>query len=328
MVKGSHSEFGYAGQALTGTLVVEIGSRIGAGVCGSLLAQLGATVVFVENANPHVPSAKGLHRCQFAAGKWSIVADPVRDNHTIRDLIECSDAVIGSSDIDGNIVPSDTLGHSIVCDITAYGRRGLLAGRPDSELQIQAVSGIVETTGTGDDLPLPIPLPIVEFMTGVYAAAATIAALMVRRASGVNQLIDMALYDCAFAAMATFLPRVLIGDEEPIGRMGNRHPMIAPWNVYRANDGWILICVGNDSQWQRLCELMRRPEVAADTRFVRTASRVANTVALDEIVQGWVGQMTTADCLACLSDIQIACGPVVKIDGHPREANLEYRNMI
>jgi crotonobetainyl-CoA:carnitine CoA-transferase CaiB-like acyl-CoA transferase len=328
MLEPSNRESDAADQALTDTLIVEFGSRIGSGVCGSLLAQLGVTVVLVEGADRHAASGKALHRCQFAAGKWSIVADPVRDREIIRNLIECSDAVIGSSDIDGDAMLAGALEHSIVCDITAYGRTGLLAGKPDSELQIQAVSGIVETTGTSDGLPVPIPLPIVEFMTGVYAAAATIVALMMRRATGVNQLIDMALYDCAFAAMATFLPRVLIGDEEPIRRIGNRHPMIAPWNVYRANDGWILICVGNDSQWQRLCDLMRRPELAADARFIRTANRLANTIALDEIVQGWVGLMTTADCLACLSAIQIACGPVARIDRHPREANLEYRGMI
>jgi crotonobetainyl-CoA:carnitine CoA-transferase CaiB-like acyl-CoA transferase len=328
MLEGTHDEFDGAGQALAGTLVIEMGSRIGAGVCGSLLAQLGATVVFVEEAEQHARPGKGFHRCQFAAGKLSIVVDPVRDRDRIRDLIKCSDAVIGSSDIDRNIVPADTVEYSVVCDITAYGHSGSFAGKPDSELQIQALSGIVETTGTSDGPPVPIPLPIVEFMTGVYAAGAIITALLVRRATGANQLIDMALYDCAFAAMATFLPRVLVGDGEPIRRIGNRHTMIAPWNVYRANDGWILICVGNDAQWQRLCDLMHRPELAADPRFIKTANRVANTIALDETVQGWVGQMTTADCLACLKVIEIACGPVAKIDRYPQEANLEYRKMI
>jgi crotonobetainyl-CoA:carnitine CoA-transferase CaiB-like acyl-CoA transferase len=325
MSDGLPPDTAYAEGALAGTLVVEIGSRIGAGVCGSLLAQLGATVVLIENPEQRERYGKVLHRAQFSAGKLSIVADAVREQGLIGDLIASSDAVIASTDIDG-VLASKTA--NVICDITAYGHTGALAGRPDSELQIQAVTGIMETTGLSDGPPVPIALPVVEFMTGVYAAGATIAALRVKAATGAGQRIDMALYDCAFASMATFLPRVLTGDTEPIRRIGNRHTMIAPWNVYQARDGWILICVGNDVQWQRLCGIMGRPEFAADPRFTKTADRVANTTAIDQIVQAWVHQRMTADCLASLNEAQIACGPVAIIDGHPREANLEFRQMI
>ena len=314
--------------ALAGTLVVEIGSRVGAGVCGSLLAQLGATVVLVEETGPRERCGKTLHRPQFAAGKLSIAVDSVSEAELVRNLIAASDAVIVSSDRDGNLLPPDATKRQILCDITAYGHTGALAGKPDSELQIQAVTGIMETTGLSNGPPVPIALPVVEFMTGVYAAGSTIAALRVKAATGVGQLIDMALYDCAFAAMATFLPRVLTGDSEPINRIGNRHMMIAPWNVYQARDGWILICVGNDAQWQRFCDIMRRPELASDPQFIKTADRVANDAAVDQLVQAWVGQHKTADCLASLNEAQIACGPVAPIDGYPREANLEFRQMI
>jgi crotonobetainyl-CoA:carnitine CoA-transferase CaiB-like acyl-CoA transferase len=311
--------------ALAGTLVVEIGSRVGAGVCGSLLAQLGATVILVEDAGQEQRSGKMQHRAQFSAGKLSIVADPVREPGLIGDLIASSDVVITSTDIDGALASKMV---NVVCDITAYGHTGALAGTPDSELQIQAVTGIMETTGLSDGPPVPIALPVVEFMTGVYAAGATIAALRVKAVTGAGQRIDMALYDCAFAAMATFLPRVLTGDTEPIKRIGNRHTMIAPWNVYQARDGWILICVGNDAQWQRFCDIMRRPEFATDAKFIKTADRVANAAAVDQLVQAWVGKRKTADCLAALNEAQIACGPVAPIDGHPREANLDFRHMI
>lgn len=314
--------------ALAGTLVVEIGSRVGAGVCGSLLAQLGATVVLVEDAGQKQRSGKALHRAQFSAGKLSIVADPAREPGLFRDLIASCDAVVCSSDQDGSLLPPGAAERQVVCDITAYGHTGALAEKPDSELQIQAVTGIMETTGLSDGPPVPIALPVVEFMTGVYAAASTIAALRVKAASGAGQLIDMALYDCAFAAMATFLPRVLTGDTEPIKRIGNRHTMIAPWNVYQARDGWILICVGNDAQWQRFCEILQRPELSDDPQFTKTADRVANAASIDQVVQAWVGQHKTADCLVSLNEAQIACGPVAPIDGHPREANLDFRQMI
>jgi len=317
--------------ALSGALVVELGSRIGAGVCGSLLSQLGATVVAVEPAG--AAAGKWRRRACFMAGKLSLAADldAPSDRDLLRDLIARCDALIVSSDVDGpgeRVVPAGIEAGAVVCDVTAYGATGPLAGQAASEWHIQAVSGIVETTGMLEGAPVPVPLPIVEFMTGVHAAAATVAALRVARAGGGGQRIDMALYDCAFSAMATFLPRPLAGSSEPIRRAGNRHAMIAPWNVYRARDGWILICVGSDAQWQRLCDIMGRAELAAAPHLGRTPGRLARAAEVDGLVQAWVGGRTIGACVDALNRAQIACGPIVRIDGYPREPNLEHRGMI
>jgi crotonobetainyl-CoA:carnitine CoA-transferase CaiB-like acyl-CoA transferase len=319
--------------ALDGVVVAELGSRIGAGVCGSLLAQLGATVVVVEPPAPGLVAGKWRHRAQFTAGKLSICTDPGKstDRELLRDLVARCDALIVSSDVDGGrdgFPPTGIEAQTIVCDVTAYGRTGPRAGRADSEWQVQALSGIVETTGMPDGPPVPIPLPIVEFMTGVYAAASVVAALRIRDASGAGQAIDMALYDCAFSAMATFLPRPLAGSKEPIRRAGNRHAMIAPWNVYKARDGWILICVGSDAQWQRLCEIMGRPDLRAAEQYARTPGRLARAGEVDAELQAWVDARSIGECAAALDEGEIACGPIVRIDGHPREANLEHRGMI
>ncbi len=322
-----------AGGALSGTTVLELGSRIGAGVCGSLLAQLGADVVLVEPNEPAGTRGKWRHRALFAAGKKSLRADPSRqeDRDLVRRLLARCNALIVSSDVDGDFAPSVPAGfeaEAVVCDVTAHGHSGPLAGRPDEEWQIQAMSGIIETTGMADGPPVPIPLPIVEFMTGVYAAAAVVAALREMRRSSAGQLIDMALYDCAFSAMATFLPRPLAGSREPVRRAGNRHAMIAPWNVYQARDGWLLVCVGSDAQWQRLCDIMGRPDLRAASEFARTPGRLARAGEIDALVQAWTGQHTLEACVHALNAAQIACGPIVCIDGHPREVNLDHRGMI
>jgi crotonobetainyl-CoA:carnitine CoA-transferase CaiB-like acyl-CoA transferase len=330
---GRESQASPAAGALDGVVVLELGSRIGAGVCGSLLAQLGATVVVVEPPASRRVAGKWHHRPQFTAGKLSVCVDP--DKPTDRDLLGSvlagCDALIVSSDMDGggeNALPAGIEADKVVCDVTAYGRDGPRAGQAHSEWQIQALAGIVETTGMADGAPVPIPLPIVEFMTGVYAAAATIAALRVRHACGVGQAIDMALYDCAFSAMATFLPRPLAGSKEPIRRAGNRHAMIAPWNVYKARDGWILICVGSDAQWQRLCEITERPDLRAAAQLARMPGRLARAGEIDAELQAWVSRHSIEECVAALNEGEIACGPIVRIDGHPREANLEHRGMI
>jgi crotonobetainyl-CoA:carnitine CoA-transferase CaiB-like acyl-CoA transferase len=315
--------------ALKDLLVLEMGGRVGASAAGSLLAQLGADVVFVERRTGDRQASMGSsckqrYRTQFAAGKRSLLFD----RELVASLAARADVIIASSD-DGeqDLDLSALSSHAVVCDVSAYGRTSANKAA-DTELQIQALTGIVETTGLSGASPLALPFPAVELMTGVYGAGAILAALKVRCLTGRGQLIDMALYDCAFAAMATFLPRVLTGDKTPIRRMGNRHPMIAPWNVYRAQDGWVLICVGNDAQWRRFCESIGKPGLAADARFLKTADRLSNNDAVDAIVQAWLDGQPLARAIETLSAIEIACGPVAPIDGHPREENLEYRSMI
>lgn len=316
--------------ALDGMLVLELGSRVGVGACGSLLAQLGAEVVLAEPAHGGRASAKRRSGANFEAGKLRLncVADPGLDR--FERLIEFADVIILSTDVDGS--PSWLNGLAtrkvIMCDITAYGRYGALAGQPDSEWQVQARSGIVETTGLGEGPPTLIPFPAIEMITAGYAAASILAAARVRRASGAGQRIDMALYDCAFSSMATFLPKVLVGGSGAIRRLGNKHAMIAPWNVYKAIDGWLLLCAGSDAQWGRLCDMIDRTDLRSDPRTARASERIRNTNLIDDVVQSWVGRHSVTRCIDRLGKAQIACGPVVSVDGYPREVNLEHRKMI
>lgn len=318
-------------QSLSGVLVIELGQRVGASVCGALLAQLGAEVVFVEYA-----AADGHHhtkltwRYSLAAGKRSLRLreGSADDLATVKQLVQRADVVLRSSDVDGSALRIPSVASDRVdCDVTAFGRGGSDAGVGWSDQLIQAVSGVLHTTGLPGEAPVAIDFPLVEFMTGSYAAAAVLAALRVRRRQGRSQAIDMALFDCAFHAMSTFLPPVLIGSGKAAGRVGNRHSMAAPWNVYRARDGWILICAASDVQWQRMCDVMDRPDLVTDPRFAALPDRVANSEDVDAAVQAWVGANTADECIARLGAASIACGPIAEIDGYPRERNIDYRRM-
>jgi crotonobetainyl-CoA:carnitine CoA-transferase CaiB-like acyl-CoA transferase len=310
-------------------IVTELGGRIGAGVCGSILAQLGATVVVPEGGT----GGKAEHRAQLMAGKLSIRLDAqaVSDVKLLDRLVARSDVLIVSSDVDPQL-PSyfgwlvDT--KRVVCNVTAFGDSGPLSGKPYSEAQVQALSGILDTTGTASAAPTPIQLPLVEFMTGIYAAIACQAALRVLRRGDGGQLIDMSLYDCAFAAMATFLPKLLSGSGGDVGRLGNRHALAAPWNIYRAADGWVLVCAVSDDQWRRITGVIDRPELARDPRYLRVADRIQRVDEVDAAVQEWVGRNTIVHCLAALAAVGIPSGPVAPVDCYPHEANLDHRGMI
>jgi crotonobetainyl-CoA:carnitine CoA-transferase CaiB-like acyl-CoA transferase len=314
--------------ALDGVTVLELGARVAAGVCGSLLAQLGATVVLVEGLPHGAGEPKWDRRAQAALGKLSLrpdLSDP-DEREVLARLVARADVVLISSDVDGALhtLPEGWREGRLVCDFTAYGE----SGRPDGEAQIQAVTGIIDTTGSSGSAPVLVPLPIVETMTGLYGASGVIAALRVVRRTGLTQPIDMSLYDCAFAAMATFLPRILAGAEGAPQRIGNNHAMISPWNVFQARDGWVLICAGTDVQWRRLCGVMGQEELAADPRYERIADRVRRSGEVDAAVQDWTARHSVDECVARLSAISIACGPVAEIAGHPDEPNLLERGMI
>lgn len=311
---------------LDGLIVTELGERIGVGVCGLLLAQLGAKVIVAEGLGS--AAGKFRHREQMLAGKLSVM--PRADASLLDRLVVQSDVVLFSSDLDPTRRPGawPDAETRIECDVTAFGGHGPLAGSPYSDVQIQAISGIIDTTGMPDAPPTPIRMPIVEFMTGVYAAAACLAALRVRKRDGRGQAIDMALYDCAFAAMSTFLPRLLDGSGANVGRVGNRHAMASPWNVYRARNGWVLVCAASDHQWRRICEVVGRPELAEDPRYLRVADRVARHSEVDGIVAAWVEHGTIEHCVEAFGRAGVPCGPVTQVDGYPREANLDHRKMI
>ena len=326
-----------AAGALDGITVLELGARFGASVAGSLMAQLGATVVFVEAAHSgDFAQPKWQARNQFAAGKQSLRVDVSsrEDQALLASLAAGSDVILTSSDVDALAFGGEPLAQmpaaAVVCDLTAFGASGPMKGLPATDAQIQALTGIMDATGVAGAPPRLLPLPLVEQLAGVYAAAGVLAALRARRAlPHCPPPVEIALYDVAFSAMTSFLAPALSGVEPAeTSRVGNRHTMAAPWNVYRAQDGWVLLCAGNDEQWERICGLIGERERGLSPGFARNADRVLRVDEVDAMVQAWTGLHSIAQCVEQLSAQGIPCGPVAAMDGYPREDNLEHRHMV
>jgi crotonobetainyl-CoA:carnitine CoA-transferase CaiB-like acyl-CoA transferase len=314
-------------RALDDIVVTELGDRDAVGICGSLLSQLGAIVIRVEPsrvARPH-----DARRVQLVAGKLSLSYDEssANDRALLSRLVARSDAVLTSSDVDpAGFQIAAQMSQNVICDVTAFGNTGPRAGEPMSEMQIQALSGIMHTTGHSDRPPLPISVPVTGYMTAAYAVAAILAALRVRRLQGFCQRIDIAMFDAAVVSLNGYLTGVLTGQVADRSRMGNRHTSIAPWNQYRTADGWILICAGSQSQWDRLCERMGRPDVAL--QFKTQPERVRRADEVDAIIEAWTRTMSMAECVDRLGSAGVACGPIAPVEGFAREANLDFRGMI
>ncbi len=315
-------------KALDGILVTQLGNRDAVLVCGTLLAQLGADVVVVEDTGL---SAAGENRLRaiHCAGKMSLAVDrgSKADREMLDDLLVRSDVVLTSSDVDpAGPGPALDAAQRIICDITAFGSTGPRAGEGLGEAQIQALSGLMDTTGYPDGPPVPIGVPVVGYITGTYAAAAVLAALRVRERQGVGQHVEVAMFDSAFLTLNAFLSGVLTGHAQDRTRMGNRHPSVAPWNLYETADGHVLITTGNQGQWERLCRAIGQPDLF--TRFETQAGRLAGVDEIDDRITGWTRRHTTRKCVDAMLEADVPSGPIAPIVDYPREANIDARGMI
>ena len=319
-------------QYLNGLNIVEIGSRISVAVCASLLAEAGAQVFFIEPPEGRgQDSRKWASRGLYAAGKSSVVADSgnADDRALVSALIAAADVVLISSDVEDAGWGALVAEHgetTIICDFTAFGQTGPMAGKPFDDALVQAMAGVAHTTGFADGPPVTLRVPLLEYSTGTYGASAIIAALMRRDQTGAVERIDMALYDSGVNALATFLP-AHFGGKAPM-RVGNQHAMCAPWNAYQASDGWVLLCSASNPPWERLCNVMGAPEYTTDPRFSELDNRMENRDAVNEIVQSWMGQHSVEEATRLLMAADVACGPILRMEDGVRDPNLRHREMI
>ena len=310
-----------------GLVVVELGTRLAAAACGSLLAMTGATVIVVEPADA-ASLGKFKNRAAACAGKRSIVvrAGNDADYALLRHALDAADVIVTSGDMPEVVSASPAdFPSAIICDITALAEPRAHAELLDDKL-VQALSGIAAVTGTAEGTATLSDAAVLDLGSGIYAAAAIAAALRVRRRHGGVQHIRSSMYGTAINGLTTYLPFHFDGKVPP--RAGNRHPMCAPWNAYKASDGWVLLCSANDDQWKRLCGVMRRPELATDGTLVKLVERVNNCDAVDAIVQEWMGARTVDEAVEALNKVDIAAGPIVAVDQLAHNGNVKHRGMV
>ena len=288
---------------LSDTRVLEIGTRIGVSICTGLLRDAGANVTTVKPASVDELRAAAAHADVVIT---SSDADPDWIGHALREAAQADPRLV-------------------TVDITGAGGFGPLAGLALTDLQVQAMCGLMDSTGVTGAPPTAIGFPVVEVSAGIYGAIGAAVALISRDRDGIGQEIDVALYDCAVNALTTFLPKALAGGSA--SRIGNRHPLGAPWNTYPTRDGWALICAVSDDQWTRLSGMID-PALASDSRFHAVADRVTHVDALDEIVSRWTSSFSTLDLLDRCEKFNIPCGPIVRVEDLAIDPNVVHRGMI
>ncbi len=271
-------------------------SRIMAGPwAGQILADLGADVVKVERPGagddtrgwgpPFLKDKSGRDTGDagyFLAvnrGKRSIAVDlaATEGQRIVQALARRADIVL--ENFKAGALAKFGLGYDdlsaahpglIYCSITGFGQSGPRRDQAAYDFMIQGMSGLMSVTGEADGKPGAGPqkvgVPIVDIMTGMYAAIAVLAALARRERSGQGEHIDIGMLDVGISFLANQAMNYLISGSAP-RRAGNAHPNIQPQDVFAARDGHLVLAVGNDDQFARFCDVLERPELAADERF-------------------------------------------------------------
>ncbi|MGB3147176.1 MAG: CaiB/BaiF CoA-transferase family protein [Paracoccaceae bacterium] len=315
---------------LAGLKVVELARILAGPWAGQILADLGAEVIKVEAPEgddtrrwgpPFVErdgdrSAAYFHACN--RGKKSVTADfrTAEGQAFVHSLLADADILIENFKVDGLKkygLDYDSLRQRfprlIYCSITGFGQTGPYAHRAGYDYIVQGMAGMMSITGEPDGQPQKVGVAVTDIFTGIYAATAILAAVHQRNSTGAGQQLDLALMDVAASVMSNQAMNYLVGGVAPT-RMGNAHPNLVPYAVFDCSDGWVIIATGNDGQYQRLCGLLGRPDLAKADRFLTNADRIANRAELTGLINAASRGFTKAALLAACEAEGVPAGPI------------------
>ena len=197
----------------------------------------------------------------------------------------------------------------VYCSITGFGQTGPYAPRAGYDYLAQGMGGIMSLTGESEGEPMKVGVGIADVVCGLFAANAIQAALRHRDLTGEGQHLDLALLDTQIAWLVNEGMNYLVSGQVP-RRLGNEHPNIVPYKVLPCSDGYFILAVGNDAQFQRFCEFAGVPELAEDKRFKTNASRVRNRDALYALLPEVTVKKPLDTWVDGLAEIGVPCGPV------------------
>jgi crotonobetainyl-CoA:carnitine CoA-transferase CaiB-like acyl-CoA transferase len=318
---------------LAGIRVLELARILAGPWAGQLLADLGAEVIKVERPGagddtrswgpPFVKGKDGerLDSAYYHAtnrGKRSVVADfdSKEGQELVRALAREADVLIENFKL-GGLKPFGLDYESlqqvnprlVYCSITGFGQTGPYASRPGYDFLVQGMGGIMHITGEPEREPMKIGVAFADVFTGLYAVIAIEAALIECARSGRGQHIDMSLLDALVGVLANQALNYLVSGSSP-NRMGNTHPNIVPYQVFPTSDGHVVIAVGNDGQFLRLCEVIATPDLAQDPRYASNAGRVAHRAELVARIAKETRRFTRAELLPALEKAGVPAGPI------------------
>ncbi len=335
---------------LKGIRVIELARVLAGPWAGQMLADMGADVIKIENPDggddtrawgpPFVESVDGenLSAAYYHAtnrGKRSITADlrTTEGCDLVRRLVATADLVIENFKRGGLVKYGldyqslKALNPKLIyCSITGFGQTGPYADFAGYDYIVQGMSGFMSITGEPDGQPMKAGVAIADIFTGIYSVTAIQAALIHAMRTGQGQHIDMALLDVQSAVLANQNMNYLISGKPPV-RLGNAHPNISPYEVVPTADGFLILAVGNDGQFSRLCKILGLADIASDERYATNKARVAHKADVRRIISIETLKWQKRDLLTACESNAVPAGPINSIEEMFADPQVEARGL-
>ena len=313
--------------ALAGVRVLDLSRVLAGPYCAMTLGNLGADVVKVERPGvgddtrrwgPPYAGGEATYYLSCNASKRGVTADLAHPEgqRLVRELAARADVLV--ENYKAGALEAWGLGYDalaavnpglIYCSLRGYAATGPYRDRPGYDFIAQAMGGIMSVTGEPEGEPMRLGVAIVDVTAGLYAAIGILAALQARAESGRGQHVEVNLLDAAAGWLVNVASAYLNTGATP-ARHGNAHASIVPYQTFAAADGYLAVAVGNDGQWQKLCLVIDRPDLAADPRYATNPGRVDHRGALIPDLAATFATRQVDEWIARLDAAGVPAGPI------------------
>src|SRR5207302_4364020 len=332
--------------ALAGVRVLDLTRFLAGPFCTAILADLGAEVIKVEaprggdEGRYGYPSADGVPVAFLALNrnKKGITLDVRHEagRRLLRRLLAHVDVLAenfaGGTLTSWGLAPADLCREHprlIVASLSGFGQTGPWSSRPSYDIVAQAAGGFMSITGFPESPPTRGGGSLGDFVAGLYGAVGILAALAARSRTGTGQPVDVSSQDAMFSLLDNW-PAIHAATGREPARVGNRHLATAPYDAYRARDGWVVIAVATNRIFRRLATAIGRPELGSDPRFRGAAGRLERSAEINELVGAWVAERTLEEVTDALGPARanVPCSPVYGVAELLRHPQLLARDMV
>lgn len=329
---------------LKGVRVLDMTWALAGPYCTMVLCDLGAEVIKVESPDGGDPSRKSLPFIEGVSsyflsvnrGKKSVAVNlrHPQGKEIVLALANQSDVLV--ENFRPGVMDRLGLGYGalretnpriIYAACSGFGQKGPYAHRPAYDVVVQGMGGTLSITGEAGGPPVRVGFSIGDIGGGIFTALGVLAALHERESSGQGQMVDISMLDGQIALLENAFARFFATGEVP-QRIGTRHPLRTPFQAFPTQDGHIVLAAGEERFWQRLCQVINRPDLLGDERFKDNPSRTRNHDQLEPILKEITQTKKTAEWVALMDKNDIPCGPVNSIDQVVDDPHTAAREMI
>ena len=330
---------------LAGITVIDLSHVYNGPYATLLMAMAGAEVIKVEPLDgEHLRSRGDMGGAAFAFAMLNSNKKPVTLNlkaekgrELLREMAARADILVE------NFAPgvTDRLGigpaelhkinpRLIYGSSSGYGKTGPYRDYPAMDLAMQAMCGIINSTGHPDQPPVKSGAAMCDFSAGIHLYAAIMTALYERERTGRGRVVEVSMQDASYASLASNLGMVHARGADAPARTGNRHGGlgISPYNLYPATDGHVVINAPGDHHFRSILDVMGRPDLKEDPRFLTRSTRVAHFAAVDELIEGWTRTLPKNEVARRLLAAKVPCAPVRDLMEVMHDENMHARGSL